>query len=246
MKHWPEDYGRFVVTDVGSTLDEAARLSEDHPAPFWLLAHRQTAARGRRGRSWCMPEGNFAATMVLRVDESPARKALRSFVMSLALFRVFGETTGQGELFSLKWPNDVLLNGGKVAGILLEAGGPSGVLTLGVGVNLVQAPEPAEVEADALRPVSVFEETRVRIEPEAFLQVLACHYAELERQFQDFGFALIRSSWLSHATHLGKPITARMAREEVTGIFEDVDPDGQLVLRGPRGTVTFAAADVYF
>ncbi|MGD9294904.1 MAG: biotin--[acetyl-CoA-carboxylase] ligase [Roseobacter sp.] len=246
MTGWPQEYGRIILSEVGSTLDEAGRLAEDHAAPFWLLAHRQTAARGRRGRVWSMPDGNFAATLVLRVDETPARQALRSFVMSLALLRALGEATGQGDLFSLKWPNDVLLGGGKVAGILLESGGPSGVLAIGVGVNLARAPAPEEVEDDALRPVSVFEETRARITPEAFLQVLARHYAALERQFQDFGFAPIRSGWLSHAARFGKPITARLAREEITGTFEDVDPDGQLVLRGARGIVTIAAADVYF
>ena len=87
---------------------------------------RQTAARGRRGRAWAMPEGNFAATLVLRPPERPEQVALRSFVAALALFDAFAAATGRPSSFALKWPNDVLLNGGKVAGILLESAGQGG------------------------------------------------------------------------------------------------------------------------
>lgn len=246
MKPWPPGYGRIVLDEVGSTLDEAARLAGTEPTPFWLLARHQRTARGRRGRPWAMPEGNFAATLVLQLNEPPAQSALRSFVMSLALYRTFEELAGQGASFSLKWPNDVLLNGGKVAGILLESGAVAGTLAIGVGINLVAAPDPSELEPGAMQPVSILEEAGVRLEPDTVLHVLAGHYAELETRFQQFGFAPLRREWLAYAARLGAPITARTAREEVSGTFEDVDPDGQLVIRGARGVVKIAAADVYF
>lgn len=245
MSDWPEGYGRYVVPSVGSTLDEAVRLTAETPAPFWLLAYEQTAARGRRGRPWKMPAGNFATTLVLRPDGSPEQTALRSFVVSLALYEAFVAVTGREDAFSLKWPNDVLLRGGKVAGILLE-GGRDGLLLIGVGINLASAPAASEVEKDAVRPVSVKEELSVEVRPEDFLTTLASHYAVLEAQFTTYGFGPIRARWLAHAARLGEVITARIGEESHQGIFEDVDDDGQLVLRGPRGRRRIAAADVYF
>ncbi|MEP1614378.1 MAG: biotin--[acetyl-CoA-carboxylase] ligase [Roseobacter sp.] len=246
MSNWPIGYGRFVLAEVGSTLDEARLKVKDTPAPFWLLAHRQSAARGRRGRTWSMGQGNFAASLVLRIQEPPMQAALRSFVTSLALYRAFVELTGKPEAFVLKWPNDVLLNGGKVAGILLESAGQSDVLSIGIGINLVNAPDLADFEQGALPPVSLRGELSIVVTPEAFLDILASHYAVLERQFMDHGFAPIRLAWLAHAARLGETITARTTRESFTGIFQDVDAKGHLVLRGPRGVMSIAAADVFF
>ncbi len=249
MKKWPAGYGKLVFDEVTSTLDEAARVSAEHPAPFWLMARRQTAARGRRGRPWIFPDGNFAGTLILRCNEPPGTLALRSFVMSLALYHALVEVTGCADTFALKWPNDVLLNSGKVAGILLESAGKGrqvGFISIGVGVNLVAAPSQGEIEEGALPAVSVKEETSTQYTPEEFLVILAHHYAVLEKQFQDYGFAPIRTGWLAHAARLGEPITARTGRDTLKGTFEDVDAQGHLVLRGPRGVQNIAAADVFF
>ncbi len=245
MTAWPEGYGRVLRDEVTSTLDVVRDVARDQSGPFWLLAHRQTAARGRRGRAWQMPSGNFAATLVLRLNEPPARIALRSFVMSLALQRAFAEVTGAPGAFELKWPNDVLLNGGKVAGILLESAVP-GMLSIGVGVNLVAAPDVADVEEGAVTPVALAAETGVNCAAEDFLQILAHHFAKVEKQFQTLDFEPIRAGWLAHAARLGETITARTGSDSVTGIFEDVDAAGHLVVRGPRGVTTIAAADIYF
>lgn len=249
MTDWPQAYGRYVIDAVGSTLDEGMRMATSHPAPFWLMAHRQTAARGRRGRPWSMPEGNFAATLMLRPEGAPGHVALRSFVMSLALHQAFIAVTGKPELFALKWPNDVLLNGGKVAGILLESagrGGQADLLAIGVGVNLASAPGPDEVEEGSVLPVSLAAETGVCIAPEDFLQHLAAAYAVFEEQFMQFGFAPLRTAWLAHAARLGEVITARTGQNERTGTFEDVDKDGNLMLRTATGVTRIAAADVFF
>ena len=219
------------------------------PGRFWLLAHRQTAARGRRGRPWRMAPGNFAATLILRPEEPPGVAALRSFVMSLALWQTFAEVSGMPQAFALKWPNDILLNGGKVAGILLESsgtGGRMGPLAIGVGVNLVAAPAWAEVEAGAVPPVSLAGETGTQPGAEEFLAVLARGYAALEEQFCCHGFAPIRRAWLSEAARRGEVIKARTARDETVGVFEDVDDAGNLILRDARGRHAIAAADVFF
>ena len=210
----------------------------------WLLAHEQTAARGRRGRAWCTPRGNFAGTLIMSRTGSPLDAALRSFVASLALREAFVATTGQEDAFALKWPNDVLLNGGKVAGILLETQGDH--LVIGIGVNLAHAPSAAEVEQGAVTPVSVLRETGVAVAAEVFLDALAAAYARLETQFTTYGFAPIRAAWLSHAARIGEVVTARTMRDETVGVFEDVDADGNLILSTVKGRVAITAADVYF
>ena len=123
MSAWPQGYGLHVLESVDSTLNEAARIAPDLAGPVWILAHRQTAGRGRRGRAWSDPKGNLAATLVMRPSGPPEAVAMRSFVAALALFDACVELTGRAEVFALKWPNDVLLNGGKLAGILLESAG---------------------------------------------------------------------------------------------------------------------------
>lgn len=244
---WPDGYGRRVLPLVDSTNAEAGRVAPGLTAPEWILGLRQSAARGRRGRVWVNPPGNFAGTLVMRPTETPDRVALRSFVASLALYDAVDQVVGDDTGLGLKWPNDVLLHGGKLAGILLESlGGIGGHLAIGIGVNLLAAPGRDAVEAGAVVPVSLMGETGVRITPEAFLDVLAATYARHEHSFVTYGFGPIRNLWLARASHLGEPITARTTRESHTGVFETVDDAGQLVLKTSKGRVSIAAADVFF
>ncbi len=244
MGKWPEGYARHVFGTLDSTLSEAARMAPTLRGPAWILAGQQTAARGRRGRAWATPVGNFAGTLIMAQTGDPADSALRSFVASLALREAFVEVTGQPDAFALKWPNDVLLKGGKVAGILLET--VKDHLVIGIGVNLRHAPTPDQVEPGAVTPVSVFSGTGVTVEPEVFLDALASSYARYEEQFITYGFAPIRTAWLSHAARIGEVVTARTMRDETVGVFEDVDETGNLILKTTKGRVAITAADVYF
>ncbi|MCX7566237.1 biotin--[acetyl-CoA-carboxylase] ligase [Sulfitobacter sp. F26169L] len=244
MADWPEGYARHVFDTLDSTLSEAARMAPSLTGPAWIMAVEQTAARGRRGRTWSTPRGNFAATLIMRRSGSFANAALRSFVASLALREAFVEVTGQTSSFSLKWPNDVLLHGGKVAGILLES--LDDFLVIGIGVNLAHAPHPDQVEQGAVTPVSVAAGAGISVAPEIFLDVLASSYARLEQQFSTYGFEPIRTQWLNHAARIGEVVTARTMRDETVGVFEDVDADGNLILNTPKGRVAITAADVYF
>lgn len=244
MSGWPAGYGRRVLDTVDSTLSEAARILPEVSGPTWILALEQTAARGRRGRSWSTPHGNFAGTLILKRQEPPGTAALRSFVTSLALYRTFVGTTGLEAPFALKWPNDVLLNGGKVAGILLESLGDH--LIIGIGVNLVHAPGAEALEPGALRPVTLAGELDIEVPPEVFLDRLAAEYAALETTFTTQGFAPIRRAWLQRAARLGEVITARTMKDSHTGTFEDVDESGNLILRTAEGIKSITAADVFF
>lgn len=234
-----------MLAEVDSTNLEAQRLAGTLAGPEWICALRQTAGRGRRGRPWTDPLGNFAATLVLRPEGSPQQAAQRSFLAALALYDACVAVTGRAESFALKWPNDVLLNGGKLAGILLESPRP-GVLAIGIGVNLAQAPGASAVEPRALRPVSLLSETGAAVTPEEFLTPLAAAFAAHEAQFRSYGFAPIRAAWLARAARLGEVITARTGKTETTGTFVDVDATGNLVLQTAKSRVAIPAADVFF
>ncbi len=241
---WPQGYGLILLEETDSTMSEAKRRATEIAGPTWIMAKRQTAAHGRRGRAWISPEGNFAGTLVLRPSEGAETVALRSFVAALALFDSFVALTGRAEAFALKWPNDVLLNGGKVAGILLESSGD--FLLIGIGVNLQHAPDPDQVEEGAMRPMSLARDLGLDIPAETLLDTLAQEYAALEDQFVTHGFAPIRRAWLAHAAKLGEVITARTMRDSITGTFEDIDEAGNLLLRTSKGVQAISAADVFF
>lgn len=232
-----------ILETIDSTNAEALRrASAGVTGPLWLLAKRQVSARGRRGRPWSMAPGNFAATLLFRPDRAPAQ---RSFVAALALFDALGQATGRFWLFGLKWPNDVLLSGGKVAGILLE-GAPNGALAIGFGVNLAEAPDPSELEAGAVRPTSVATGAEVCPTPEELLDLLMPAYADWEARFLREGFAPIREAWLARATGVGEEIVARLPNRTLTGRFETVDPQGSLVIVTRDSREVLPAADVHF
>jgi BirA family biotin operon repressor/biotin-[acetyl-CoA-carboxylase] ligase len=153
--------------------------------------------------------------------------------------------TGRAELFAMKWPNDVLLGGRKLAGILLETG-HGGTLVVGIGVNLAAAPEAAALEPGATPPASLRGATGIAISPEDFLDLLAPAVAAWEARLGAEGFAPLRAAWLARAGRLGEEVTARLPGREIRGRFETVDETGALVLATADGRVALPAAEVFF
>lgn len=235
---------RLELTTVDSTNAEAFRQAPELRGPLWILAAEQSAGRGRRAREWVSPPGNFYASLVQRIDEPPVLLGLRSFTTALALYDAFSALTGLSPAFALKWPNDVLLNGGKLTGILLEAQGPC--LVIGIGVNLIGAPPPARVEPGAVPPVSLLGETGLRITPAHFLDALAPAMSEWEGRFRREGFAPLRKAWLARAARLGERIIARTGTLSREGTFETIDDQGNLMLREAHGLTAIPAAEVFF
>lgn len=247
--NWPEGVARHVLDRVDSTNAEAFRLAPHLSGPAWIMARQQQAGRGRRGRGWSDPPGNFAATLVLRPEGRPADAARLSFVAALALHDALKSLCGPHLNIALKWPNDVLLNGGKLSGILLESAGSGGsvaTLAIGIGVNLVAAPDPGSIEPGAVRPVSVKGETGLTITPDEFLDALAVGFDHWARQMRDYGFAPIRTAWLARAARLGETITARTGTTETEGRFDGIDETGALILTTARGRQAIPAADIFF
>ena len=246
---WPAKTGRVVLATVDSTNAEAARIAPSLTGPCWILAGEQTGGRGRRGRAWASPRGNFHATHVMKPADPPDRVALRSFAAALALREALITLTGLPASFALKWPNDVLCNGGKIAGILLESAGHGAQvshLAIGIGVNLIAAPDPSLLEPGALQPVTLLAETGKRITPETLLAHLAPAFAAWEQQYQHHGFAPLRVAWLSHAARLGETIRARTGTTTREGRFDTIDDTGALILITPQGKATIPAAEVFF
>lgn len=235
---------------MDSTNAHGLRLAPSLDGPAWFLAHEQTAGKGRRARAWASPRGNFHATLIVHPTEPAAEVALRSFAAALALREALVALTGLPQAFALKWPNDVLLNGGKVAGILLESqGSTTGTiqhLAIGIGVNLIAAPDPALIEAGATPPVTLLQDTGLRLTPEHLLAHLAPAYATWEHRFRTEGFAPLRTEWLAHAARLGETITARTGTQTRQGRFETISPTGALILATPRGREAIPAAEVFF
>ncbi|NNE88657.1 MAG: biotin--[acetyl-CoA-carboxylase] ligase [Silicimonas sp.] len=234
--------------EVSSTLDVAQESAGQYPNPTWFTATRQTAPRGRRGRTWVETEGNFAATLTLPI-ENPAEAAFRSFIAALAVADALDAFVKTPASVSLKWPNDALLDGRKVAGILLESLSAQNRIwgvAIGIGVNLAAAPPFEAMDEGAVAPVALADIIGQTISPEDFLTQLAPAFAQWEQTFQTNGFTAIRTAWLARAAKLGEVITARTVRDTHTGTFDTVDDAGQLVLNTPQGRITVPAADVYF
>lgn len=223
-------------------MSEAARRVASLTRPTWIMAHSQTSARGRRGRTWLAPTGNLSATLVYKPIATPAQAAQRSFFAANALYAALAHYVPANKL-ALKWPNDVLFYNGKIAGILLESSGYGTAidwLSVGVGVNLSHTPD-GIVDA-AFAPTSLNGE----VTPTDFLTTLAVCYQAQEATYAAQGFEGIRESWLKNVARLGEVITARTAQASITGIFDTIDADGNLVLITGAGPQAIPAADVYF
>ncbi len=236
----------MILSSVDSTMAEAARRAPDLARPMWIMAEHQSAGRGRQGKTWVAPPGNLSATHVFKPACTAAEAAKRSFLAANALFQTLSLFTDATKL-GLKWPNDVLLNGGKVAGILLESSGSGPYvdwLSVGVGVNLAHVPQ--GVTDAAFSPTSIKAAGGDTVTPEDFLTKLASAYATQEKKLASLGFGRIREDWLRNAARLGEEISASTGRETVTGTFDTIDEDGNLVLITSKGPRAIAAAEVYF
>ena len=240
MTGWPSGYGLKQFDEIDSTNEEARRLAQaGECGPLWLTAVRQTAGRGRRGRSWDTPSGNLAATLLINPDRPEKEWPQLSFVAAIATSDMAASFAPSARI-SLKWPNDVLADGRKLAGILLE--NAHGALAIGIGVNLKHYPSDTEFPATSLAAL----EAGVPLVEEALAR-LAGGFARWYDIWSAQGFAAIRDAWLARAQGLGTRIRARLVTEERSGMFEGIDESGALLLNEGLGRVSvLPAADIFF
>ncbi|MCC7346998.1 MAG: biotin--[acetyl-CoA-carboxylase] ligase [Variibacter sp.] len=235
---------RLVVHDrLGSTNAEALALARaGERGPLWVLAREQTEGRGRRGRSWISPPGNLYATLLLSEPSAPALAPQLSFVAALALHDALTELApGARGRLALKWPNDVLVGGAKVAGILIEGEAASAGFAVVIGIGLNCASHPAGTSY----PATDLAAAGIAASADAVLDRLSAALAQRLAQWdRGDGFARIRADWTARAARIGEAIVLR-ATEEVGGTFQGIDESGRLLLRAADGSVrAFAAAEV--
>jgi BirA family transcriptional regulator, biotin operon repressor / biotin---[acetyl-CoA-carboxylase] ligase len=226
---------------LGSTNDaaRAAALGGER-GPLWVIAEEQTAGRGRRGRSWASPPGNLYASALINDPAPVARGAEIGFVAGLALRRAIGDL-GVGD-FALKWPNDLIWRGAKLAGLLAEGVSLSDgfACIVGIGVNCLVAPKvEGQATADLSRALG-----RTVLPTELFPRV-ALRFAEALAEWRrGEGFAAIRAAWLASASGLGEPIRISDPSGVREGLFEALDARGRLLLRRAERLEIIEAGDL--
>jgi BirA family biotin operon repressor/biotin-[acetyl-CoA-carboxylase] ligase len=233
-------------TEIDSTNEEARRLAAaGERGPIWLRADQQTAGRGRRGRVWQSPTGNLAATLLISPDRPASDCAQLSFVAAIAAADAASAFAPSADV-KVKWPNDVLASGKKLAGILLEsASGPGALpayLAIGIGMNLAYFPPDTEFPATSLAALGA----SVPLPQDALTQ-LAAQFAKWYEVWMTSGFTPIQDAWLARAAGLGMRIRARLSNDETSGVFEGIDDTGALILREAQGrTRLISAGEVFF
>jgi BirA family biotin operon repressor/biotin-[acetyl-CoA-carboxylase] ligase len=227
--------------EIDSTNAEALRLMrQGEHGPLWITAERQSAGRGRRGRTWISVPGNLHASLLL-ADPGPVEHWPQlSFVAALAVHDAVVEVAPEARpMLELKWPNDLLLSGAKFAGILIEGEGKEeeGAVAIGIGVNCTAHP------AGAAYPATDLAAGGARVTAATLFAALSVKMqGRLAQWNSGNGFATIRADWLARAAGLGESIRIALADRELTGRFEGLDDAGCLVLIAPDGAKTVVAA----
>src|ERR1700723_4066615 len=248
-------YRLAAFDSIGSTNAEAlSRARDGERGPIWFVTSQQTAGRGRRHRPWIAPRGNLASSVLEVVQVAPAVAATLGFAAGLALEVALQKVSVEASLrsagsdrmkFSLKWPNDVLAGGQKLAGILLEAEAVAndrvGVV-VGIGTNVIAAPEGTPTPATSLAALGI------NIGAEELFATLSDAWAEFRGLWDDGrGFGEIRRLWLERAAGLGQKVTVQNGGSTVEGTFDTLDEAGCLVIRtSDGGGGPISAGDVYF
>ncbi|MCC3306124.1 biotin--[acetyl-CoA-carboxylase] ligase [Sneathiella sp. HT1-7] len=231
----PPFYTLTVLETTGSTNIEALKLADAGDAEGAIVwAKRQERGVGRRGRQWSSPEGNLYCSLVIRPECDPSSAARLSFLTALAIRRAVSEFVNPDVDVRLKWPNDVLINGHKSAGILLESktkpDGQMSYVIVGTGVNIATYPE----HTDGLPAISL-KKVGADVSVPEVLSAYAKAFYDLYMIWKREGFAPIRKEWLANATGLGGRITVKLSKETLEGVFTDLDENGALILSMDNG-----------
>jgi BirA family transcriptional regulator, biotin operon repressor / biotin---[acetyl-CoA-carboxylase] ligase len=222
---------------IGSTNDEALRLAREGAADGTVVhADEQTAGRGRLSRRWLSPPGNLYLSILLRPRVPAGRLVEIGFVAALAVADAVDALLPRQVRATLKWPNDVLVRGGKIAGILLDQADDA--LIVGIGLNVLQSPSGVSYQVATIvgcGGLATVDGARDKL--------LAALAGWLET-WQQEGFAPIRAAWLARAHPIGSAISVRLGEHFVTGTFAGIDDDGTLLLDTADGRSRIVAGDV--
>lgn len=242
-----EGYRLALHAEIGSTNDEALACAKaGDPGKLWIVAEAQTKGRGRQGRPWAALPGNLYTSLLLIDAAPPARAPELGFVVGVALARSLRSLSANDVRFRIKWPNDILFDGAKLAGILLESVRlPDGRLAfvIGIGVNCASYPRDIPYRATALNEI-----VGMPIAPHDILRALSAEFVHwLAVWSAGAGFETIRGEWLSLAAGLGVPVKIAMPTQVLEGVFRTIDKAGRLIVATAAGAeVAVEAGDVFF
>ncbi|MBL4617545.1 MAG: biotin--[acetyl-CoA-carboxylase] ligase [Robiginitomaculum sp.] len=231
-------------SEIDSTNSECLRLAgSDCELPLWVLADYQTNGRGRLSRSWLGQKGNLYASGLYSFTAPPAKLAELGFAAALAVIDTIAPFVANEQL-SLKWPNDVLINGAKLCGILLESHASKqqgqNILVIGIGINLSHAPKIQDRKTVCLADFSKAEQP---VKPQDLLPGLIENFEKRVKLWQEQGFAPLRQAWLANCHGLGE--TIRTSQGQI-GIFEDMLQNGALLLRKTDGkAIEISAGEIF-
>jgi BirA family biotin operon repressor/biotin-[acetyl-CoA-carboxylase] ligase len=237
---FPARFRLIEHAELDSTNSEALRLAGEGAADGTVIwARTQTAGRGRQGRAWQSLTGNLAISFLLRPGVPPVRLPELSLLAAVALCDALAPMLPENAGPALKWPNDVLLGGAKIAGILLEAAG-NGAVVIGIGVNVAHAPAPETISYQATR---LADHAPAATVPDLVAALGAVLAAWLDR-WQSDGFAPVLQAWRARGPKVGDPVQVRAGSDIVAGTYRDLSPEGALLLDTPTGLRRVTAGDV--
>ena len=233
--------------ETGSTNTDCLNAARAGDAgDLWITAGRQRSGRGRLGRQWVSEPGNLYASVLL-LDPAPlACLGTLPFVAALAVHASLTALPGLAlERVKIKWPNDILIDGAKISGLLIESENSANdttAIACGFGINICHHPDAP------LYPTTDLKALGLMIRPETLFPILASNFAAMLSIWNaGKGFAKIRKEWLRHAKGLGEPMTINLTSERLEGRFIDIDAQGCLVFLGSMGEErTISAGDVFF
>jgi BirA family transcriptional regulator, biotin operon repressor / biotin---[acetyl-CoA-carboxylase] ligase len=238
--------------DIFETLDSTSlearrRAPLGEPGPRWFIALRQTAGYGRQGRAWRQATGDFAGTLAFKPQAAASALGQISFIAALAVASALDEIVEPRKL-ALKWPNDILIDGAKAAGILLEhidgadiSKDGAALLAVGIGVNIVSAPSDV-----AYKTARLVDHADQPPSPGDLAARIDHHFWAYMKDWRANGFSNIRQLWLTRAKGIGEAITVRLPNEELSGVFEGIDESGALILQSGAEKRIISAGDVFF
>lgn len=229
----------ITVAETGSTNDDILRMAREGAAEgSWLRAETQSDGKGRGGREWVSPRGNLYTTALVRLLPGDPHPASLALVSAIALHET-ASAYARSTLLMLKWPNDLLHQGAKLAGILLER--ESDAVAVGIGVNLAHHPDLPDRPATSIAMLGAGAP-----EPGMFLHDLAASFARWLGRWRSEGIGVIRNEWLSRAHPIGTALSVHLPEHVLEGLFEGLDETGSLRLRLAGGEVRVVhAGDVF-
>ena len=237
-------YHLISLDSVGSTNEEAVRLaSEGAPTGTLVWAKSQFKGKGRRGREWISPSGNLYLSLLLRPKLLLTQASQLSFVAAIAVFDTLCFMLPQTAKINMKWPNDILVDGKKIAGILLESsacGDTLDWLVVGVGVNVATSPDKVSFPTTSLH-----ESGNPHTSAEGVLEQFTVNFKRVMEEWSKEGFSPVRKRWLKFAWCLGEKIEVKTEQELFQGSFTGLDETGAMILEISEGEkLTLTAADV--